>query len=171
MRVINIVDEDFVNYKKPSMFIGTCFCDFKCCIEAGIPKTACQNAALASLCPTEISDEAILKRYLANGITSAVVIGGMEPFLQFYEIVHLLHVFRANKIYDEFVVYTGYNEDEIQREIQELTSFPPVIVKFGRYMPDDKSRFDEVLGVTLASSNQYGKILCKRSEDDILHLL
>ena len=26
-----IKDEDFVNYRKPSMFIGTARCDFKCC--------------------------------------------------------------------------------------------------------------------------------------------
>lgn len=37
MRVKTIVDEDFTNYKKPAMFIGTISCGGKCCIEAGIP--------------------------------------------------------------------------------------------------------------------------------------
>jgi hypothetical protein len=43
MRVKNIVYEDFVNYKKPSMFIGTISCGGKCCIEAGIPFSVCQT--------------------------------------------------------------------------------------------------------------------------------
>ena len=36
MRVKGIIEEDFVNYKVPSMFINTCFCDFKCCTELGL---------------------------------------------------------------------------------------------------------------------------------------
>ena len=36
MRVKTVVDEDFTNYKKPSMFIGTISCGGKCCIEAGM---------------------------------------------------------------------------------------------------------------------------------------
>ena len=43
MRVKTIVDEDFTNYKKPAMFIGTISCGGKCCIEAGIPLSVCQN--------------------------------------------------------------------------------------------------------------------------------
>lgn len=42
MRVKTIVDEDFTNYKKPAMFIGTISCGGKCCIEAGIPLSVCQ---------------------------------------------------------------------------------------------------------------------------------
>ena len=30
MRIKNLIDEDFVNYKKPSLFIGCGECDFKC---------------------------------------------------------------------------------------------------------------------------------------------
>ena len=30
-------------------------------------------------------------------------------------------------------------------------------VKYGRFIPDQQSVFDEVLGVNLASQNQYGK--------------
>jgi hypothetical protein len=35
MVIKGIVDEDFVNYKKPSMFIIMPYCDFKCDKEAG----------------------------------------------------------------------------------------------------------------------------------------
>ena len=33
MRVKTIVEEDFTNYKKPAMFIGTISCGGKCCLE------------------------------------------------------------------------------------------------------------------------------------------
>ena len=35
MKVKNLLDEDFVNFKKPSMFIATSKCDFKCEKECG----------------------------------------------------------------------------------------------------------------------------------------
>jgi hypothetical protein len=31
-----------------------------------------------------------------------------------------------------------------------------IIVKIGRYYPDKSSKFDNILGITLASENQYG---------------
>ena len=34
-----------------------------------------------------------------------------------------------------------------------------IIVKFGRYIPDTDQRYDEVLGVILASDNQYAERL------------
>ena len=44
MRVKNIIEEDIVNYKETSMFISTCFCDWKCCTEIG--------ADICSRCPS-----------------------------------------------------------------------------------------------------------------------
>jgi hypothetical protein len=41
--------------------------------------------------------------------------------------------------------------------VEDLTRFDNIIVKFGRYIPDNKPHFDEVLGVNLASPNQYAK--------------
>ena len=35
MKIKNIIEEDFVNYKVPSMFIATSRCDFKCDKECG----------------------------------------------------------------------------------------------------------------------------------------
>ena len=34
-------------------------------------------------------------------------------------------------------------------------SWDNIIIKFGRFIPDQKSTFDSVLGVELASQNQY----------------
>ena len=35
-----------------------------------------------------------------------------------------------------------------------------IIVKFGRFRPNQEKHFDEVLGIYLASNNQYGKEFC-----------
>ena len=46
MKISNVTIEDFVNYKKPSMFIGMGTCTWKCCKESNIPITVCQNHEL-----------------------------------------------------------------------------------------------------------------------------
>ena len=33
----------------------------------------------------------------------------------------------------------------------------PLVIKYGRYVPDQQPHFDEVLGVNLASDNQYAR--------------
>ena len=58
---------------------------------------------------------------------------------------------------DDVVIYTGYNKDEIVSEINELKDFGNIIVKFGRFVPDQESHFDETLGVELCSPNQYAE--------------
>ena len=54
MHVKGVIEEDFVNYKVPSMFINTCFCDFKCCTELGLDIGVCQNSPLAQSDTKEI---------------------------------------------------------------------------------------------------------------------
>ena len=63
MRVTNIVYEDFVNYKKPSMFLGSISCDFKCCVEGEFETTVCQNSSLAHAKITNISNYEIYNKY------------------------------------------------------------------------------------------------------------
>ena len=43
MRVKGVIEEDFLNFREPAMFINTCFCDFKCCTESGLDVGVCQN--------------------------------------------------------------------------------------------------------------------------------
>lgn len=158
MRIKTIVDEDFVNYKMPTMFIGTISCEGKCCTEAGIPLSVCQNDGWRSCAPVAISDEDICIRYLRNDITHAIVIGGLEPFEQFEEMFNLISKLRFEfKCMDDVVIYTGYNKSEIQQEIEALRFFENIVVKFGRFVPDATHRFDGVLGVELASDNQYAE--------------
>lgn len=156
MRVKTIVDEDFVNYKKPAMFIGTISCGGKCCIEAGIPLSVCQNDGWRSCAPVVLSDREICMRYLNNPLTSAVVIGGLEPFEQTNELYKLLWMLReVFHCSDDVVIYTGYTEDEITEEVKRLSEFENIIIKFGRFRPNQTPHHDEILGIDLVSDNQY----------------
>lgn len=156
MRVKTIVDEDFVNYRKPSMFIGTISCGGKCCLEGGFPLSVCQNDGWRGNAPIDIQDEVIVKRYLQNQITHAIVLGGLEPMEQSDEVLALIKTLRENfDCHDDVVIYTGYYPDEVTAILDKLQVFDNIVVKFGRYVLNMKSRFDDVLGVNLASDNQY----------------
>ena len=156
MRVKTIVDEDFVNYSKPSMFIGTISCGGKCCLEGGFHLSVCQNDGWRGNAPIDIRDEVIVKRYLQNQITHAIVLGGLEPMEQSDEVLALIKTLREDfDCHDDVVIYTGYYPDEVTAILDKLQVFDNIVVKFGRYVPNMKSRFDDVLGVNLASDNQY----------------
>lgn len=157
MKIKGLKDEDFVNYKKPSMFISTAICDWKCCIEQNLNISVCQNSELAKADTIDYPIEKIFDRYITNPITSAVVIGGLEPFLQFGDVFALIKHFRSNECNDDFVIYTGYYPYEIEREISQLKYFPNIIVKYGRFIPNGNEHFDEVLGINLISNNQYAE--------------
>ena len=160
MRVKHIVDEDFSNYKNPSMFIGLGTCDWKCCKEANIPITVCQNCELAQQKDIEVSVDEIFHRYTSNVITSAVVIGGLEPITQIGDVVNLIKYFRDNGCEDEFVIYTGYYQSEISKVVDLLKPYKNIIFKFGRYKPNQSPHFDNVLGINLISDNQRGVRIC-----------
>lgn len=152
-----VIMEDFVNYAKPSLFLITCKCDWKCCHEANIPITVCQNEPVVRQDTKEFLISSIYKAYIDNEITKAVVIGGLEPILQFEEVLSLLDYFRKQNCNDDFVIYTGYYKEEIGKEIEQLKKYPNVILKYGRYKPNLVSRFDDVLQITLVSDNQYAE--------------
>lgn len=159
MRVKAIVAEDFINYKLPSMFVSSCFCDWKCCTEIGIDIGVCQNAPLSKSETKNIDNQTIYEKFITNPITKAVVIGGLEPFLQFEEVINLIKLFRNQGENCPFVIYTGYYPPEIENKLQRLKHYNNIIVKFGRYIPNRPSRFDLILGVTLASDNQYAEVI------------
>ena len=157
MRVKGIIEEDFANYKVPSMFINTCFCDFKCCTELDMDIGVCQNAPLAQSPIKEISDDVIYKHFESNPITKAVVVGGMEPMMQIDEIISLISLFRQNGDWSTFVVYTGYYPQEIENELALLRPLGNIVVKFGRFIPNKPSRHDDILGINLFSDNQFAE--------------
>ena len=164
MLIKGIIDEDFLNYKKPSMYIATSKCSFKCDKECG--RAVCQNSSLAHEPVYDISVEEIIGRYMSNPIVKAIVLSGMEPFDTPELIYDLVRTLREGGVLDDIVIYTGYTEEELTLDDsgrQEnatynwLKHYPNIYIKFGRYVPDQEPHYDEVLGVKLASDNQYGK--------------
>ena len=154
MKLKFIVAEDFVNYKKPSMFIGFSECSFKCDKECG--RAVCQNSALAQAPTFDVGIERIVSYFVDNEITEAIICGGLEPFDSWDDLLSLVLLLRY-RTPEPIVIYTGYNEDEIQDKLDILKYYENIVVKFGRFIPDRPKRFDELLGVELASDNQYAK--------------
>lgn len=160
MKIRGLIDEDIVNYKKCSMYIAFPNCDFKCGIDI------CQNSELTTSPIIELTPEKICRRYIDNPLTEAVVLGGLEPFDSPFDLLDFINCLRYKyKSDDEIVIYTGYTEDELlltgDLKLRVLYSnickYHDIIIKFGRYIPGQTPHFDEVLGVNLASDNQYGK--------------
>lgn len=158
MIVKGINYEDFLQYKKVSVFIICPFCDFKCDIEAG--SQICQNSSLAKAETFNVETETLIKNYLDNPISKSIVFGGLEPLTDktFPEILDFISLLRNKyNCLDDIVIYTGYYKEEVMNKLVELKKYNNIIVKFGRYIPEQTSHFDEVLGIDLASNNQYAE--------------
>lgn len=166
MKIVGLIDEDIVNYKKTSMYIAFPYCSFKCEKESGCKM--CQNSSLVESKIIEIAPEELAERYLNNSLTSAVVCAGLEPFDSRYDLLAIVECLRHKyRCDDEIIVYTGYTEEELEDEenieinfiYKNLKNYKNIIIKFGRFIPNEESHFDEILGVNLASHNQYAKRL------------
>lgn len=173
MFIKGIKDEDFLQYKLPSMLVAFPSCTFKCEKECGCTGM-CQNAALAKAPDIEVTAKDIVDRYLHNPISQALVCGGLEPLDSFDDLLHLINEFRSVSN-DPVVIYTGYNKEEIQNMthyfysnifgkvphsyMDLLKKYSNVIIKYGRFIPNQEKHFDSVLGVELASLNQFAEIL------------
>ena len=160
MVIKGLIDEDFTNYKKPSMYIAFPYCDFKCDKEAGC--AICQNSALAHEPNIEIANIELVSRYVKNPITKAIVFAGLEP-LDSVELLLIISEFRRYTD-DDIVIYTGYTEEELETTyfnasfmLEEFKQFKNIIIKFGRFVPNQEKHYDEVLGIELASPNQYAR--------------
>ena len=148
-----MIEVDYVNYKKPSMIIACPICDFKCDKECG--QQICQNCAIAKQKDITIDDDVLINKYL-KGSSRSICFQGLEPFDTSVQMMRFIHKFRQ-VTNDDVVIYTGYNKDEISEQIKSLKQYPNIIIKFGRYIPDQQPHYDEVLGVELASDNQYAE--------------
>ncbi len=165
MLIKGLTDEDFINYKLPSMYIATATCSFKCDKEYG--HQICQNGELVKQPSHNVDNEAIVSRYISNPITKAIVFGGLEPFDSCVDLILLINALRWATD-DDIVIYTGYTKEELQNKVipypgetldifSGVSAFKNIIIKFGRYIPGQTPHFDPVLGVNLASDNQYAE--------------
>lgn len=135
------------------MFIIFSKCSFKCDKEANCK--ICQNSNLANEPIINYSVDKIVERYKTNPITKAIVCGGLEPFDTLDDLTNLISTIRRASD-DDIVIYTGYKEEEIFPIVENLISkYKNIIIKYGRFIPNQENKYDEILGITLASNNQY----------------
>ena len=152
----DIIYEDFCNFKHPSMFLIFPYCSFKCDTENG--SCVCQNSSLVDRPNIDIDIDKIIDKYMSNNISKSIVCGGLEPLDSWEE----LKTFIVNLRYrtnDPLIIYTGYNKDEIKDQIAWLRFYENIIIKFGRFIPNQKTHYDKVLGIYLASDNQYAEVI------------
>lgn len=150
MKIKGLISEDFVNYKKPAMTIMFPRCNFKC------GEGYCQNSPLAKADDIELDVSDIVIRYLNNPITESIVMQGLEPFDSWDDLIEFIDRLRVSTD-DDIVIYTGYYKEEITDRIPLLLQYKNIIIKYGRYIPNQEKHYDEVLGVYLASPNQYAE--------------
>ena len=150
MTLRGLVDCDIVNYKLPSLFLAFPNCSFKC------GKDICQNYSLRYSDTVSVSTGRVVEYFDACPVTKAVVCGGLEPFDSEDELKEFTACFRE-KHCEPIVIYTGYTEDEVKEKFGWIFSVHNLVIKYGRYIQNQKPHYDEVLGVYLASDNQYAK--------------
>ena len=158
MLIKGFKDEDFTNYRKPAMFIIMPHCSFKCDKENNC--LMCQNSHLVHEPTHDVDIKTLVDRYISNPITKAIVFGGLEPFDTPEDLEYFINIIRLwHGRDDDIVIYTGYTEEELQDNpyFRHITSLKNIVIKYGRFRPNQTPHYDEVLGVNLASDNQYAR--------------
>ena len=92
---------------------------------------------------------------IARGVTE-------EEVVQFSQLGEELRTTRKPTIKDRMgmssIDYaTLFKKEEILNHINWLQQFENIIIKFGRYIPNQGKHFDEILGIWLSSDNQYAE--------------
>ncbi len=157
MLIKGIKDECFGDFKEVGMLIVFPWCKgFKCDRENG--NQICQNSHLANEPVIDITPQEIVERYVNNPIPKALICGGLEPLDSIHELYELICAFRKATD-DPIVIYTGYTANECEHFIgfEQIKWSGNIYFKFGRFIPGHQPHYDEVLGVNLASDNQFGR--------------
>lgn len=147
MKIKGLNDYNIVDYKLPSMYVAFPYCSFKC------GRNLCQNQMLEHEPCIDIDIDILVNQYITNPLTKAIVCGGLEPFdsPELYDFIAAVR----EKTNDDIVIYSGYEEHEIRDKVKQIIQFSNITIKFGRYIPQEKSYFNHELGVVLAGENQY----------------
>ena len=114
----------------------------------------CRFDTLANTPNIDVERIDLINRYLKNDITQSVVMQGLEPFDSWDDLISFIFLFRCYTN-DDIIIYTGYNLSELEEKVELLSYFDNIIIKFGRYIPNQQVHHDDILGVNLASDNQY----------------
>lgn len=151
---IGVLDyaEVFQDYKDSAILFSAIDCDWKCCREYG--QSICQNQKMHGQREVILPFSRVLET-ICNSYTDAVIFGGLEPMLQADELVQCIEYLRQQGMSRPIIIYTGYYPHEINTDTLIRLANCHVIMKFGRYDPSYEPKFDDILGITLASGNQF----------------
>jgi hypothetical protein len=158
MKLKGIIDCDFTNYKEPVLTLEFPVCDFKCDKLNGCQ--VCQNSALAREPDIEIAREKIWELYQQNPLTKGFCCQGLEPFDTYHQLYRFIKFIRERCHCDDvIIIYTGYEPSEKWGKFVKsmIGKFHNIIIKWGRYVNNGKSYYNKILGVTLASDNQFAE--------------
>lgn len=151
--VFNINDADFVNYKEATFNIASGIsCTFKC------GKELCQNSELSKREAIKCNIDNIIKRYMDQNISHTITFQGLEVLDNAKQLLWFIYYFRKVSN-DTIIIWTGYTKEECENFIYLINKmeYKNIIIKFGRFIPGQEKHFDEILGVYLASDNQFAE--------------
>lgn len=156
---INLFDvntADFVNYKSCTYnILAGISCTFKC------GKEFCINNPLINQEIVITTNDKLIKDYLNQSIATSITFQGLEALDNLKQILWFIYYFRKESN-DNIILWTGYTKEECEDLIFLIKKmgWNNIIIKYGRYIPNRPSRYDEVLGINLVSDNQYAEVLC-----------
>lgn len=157
MLIKGIIDCDTVNYGKANVMTIMCNrCSFKCDELNG--SRVCQNSSLVFEPDLEFSNQELIDMYLKNDMVHGMCFQGLEPLDTFTDLITFIKDFREVSD-DDIVIYTGYTESEVRLmgQYDLLRQYKNIVIKFGRFIMNQPHHYDELLGVELASPNQYAE--------------
>ena len=158
MKLKGIIDCDFTNYKEPVLTLEFPTCSFKCDKLNGCQ--VCQNSTLVTEPDIEISLDSIWQLYQQNPLTQGFCCQGLEPLDSIDELLGFIYYIRKIRYCnDTIIIYTGYNKEEVTKFIYQITQYKNIIIKWGRFILGDEPHYDNILGVKLASDNQYAEVI------------
>ena len=156
MKLKGIIDYDCTNYKEPVLTLEFPYCDFKCDKLNGCQ--ICQNSSLILEPDIEIPFTKIWEMYKENPLTKGFCFQGLEPLYDKNETLHLIIFIREIcHCNDPIIIYTGYNKTESIDFLEQIPKYKNIIIKWGRFIMNQKPHYDDILGVNLASDNQYAE--------------
>ena len=156
MKLKGIIDYDCTNYKEPVLTLEFPYCDFKCDKLNGCQ--VCQNSSLVKEPTIEISLKTIWELYKQNPLTKGFCLQGLEPLDSIDDVLNFIKYIRGNNFCnDPIIIYTGYDKEEVIKFIYQITNFDNIIIKWGRFIKGQNLHYDRILGVNLASDNQYAE--------------
>ena len=156
MKLKGVIDYDCTNYKEPVLTLEFPSCDFKCDKLNGCQ--VCQNSSLVKEPTIEISLKTIWELYKQNPLTKGFCLQGLEPLDSIDDVLNFIKYIRGNNFCnDPIIIYTGYNKEEVTKFIYQITNFDNIIIKWGRFIKGQNLHYDRILGVNLASNNQYAE--------------